>query len=108
MLIRQQAASGRARSGIKPDVDWSWSWKDVEPFEAAISRGIFDTETKNAVEMQAAEVQREIADRSGPFDAAWQDWAPPVAWPAPSLPPDFAAGVPTPPGATVTLSPDRF
>lgn len=86
--------------------DWSWSWKDVEPFEAAISRGIFGPETKSALEREAAQLQQEITNRSGPFSATWRGWAAPGTWPAPALPPDFAAGLATPDGTAVPLSPD--
>lgn len=86
--------------------DWSWSWKDVEPFEAAVRRGIFTTEMKAAVETQAADVHQSIADQAGPFAPAGREWTAPTTWPDPSLPAGFADRFATPPGATITLSPD--
>lgn len=86
--------------------DWSWTWKDVEPFEIAVRRGIFTADMKAAVEREAADVQRSIADQAGPFAPAWREWSAPTAWRDTSLPPGFASGCATPPGATITLSPD--
>lgn len=86
--------------------DWSWAWKDVEPFKAALGRGIFEPEVEASVESQTAELVQEIESRSGRFSPEWREWVAPVDWPVPSLPEDFAAGVATPAGSTITLSPD--
>lgn len=86
--------------------DWSWAWKDAEPFDAAVRRGIFSTQVKAAVEAQAEEVRAILERRAGPFSPAWRDWSAPSSWPLPSLPPDFATGLATPPGTTITLAPE--
>lgn len=86
--------------------DWSWTWKDVSPFEAAITRGIFDSSIEDAVQIEAERIERSIAARSGPFSPRWLEWAPSADWAEPRLPQTFADGVRTPPGATITLSPD--
>jgi len=38
--------------------DWSWAWKDVEPFQAAIRRGVFDSAVEDAVNVEAKQVER--------------------------------------------------
>lgn len=83
----------------------SWKWKDVQPFQAAIQRGIFDPSVEEAVKAEAERVEREVAARTGPFSPAWAEWVAPEGWSSPQLPADFAEAAATPPGATVTLSP---
>jgi protein associated with RNAse G/E len=84
--------------------DWSWAWKDADPFRTAIQRGIFDPAVEREVKSEAERVEEAIAARSGPFSAKWMGWTAPDHWPSPQLPADFADGAATPPGATITLS----
>lgn len=86
--------------------DWTWTWKDEAQFRAAIRRGIFGTDVEAAIRAEAERIREQIDSRTGPFDAAWIDWRPHRDWPAPALPDGFANGAKTPPGATITLSPD--
>lgn len=86
--------------------DWTWTWKDEEPFRAAIRREIFDADVEVAIGAEAERIQEQIESRSGPFDSRWIDWSPPREWPAPALPNGFADGAKAPAGAAITLSPD--
>lgn len=86
--------------------DWSWTWKDIRPFENAISRGLFDSTVEDAVKEEAERIERSIAARTGPFNPRWLDWVAPHEWAEPQLPALFADGAETPPGTTITLSPD--
>lgn len=86
--------------------DWSWTWKDEEPFRVAIRDGLFGADVEAAVVEEAERVQRMIASRTGPFDQRWLSWTAPRGWAAPVLPEDFADGAGTPPDAPVTLSSD--
>ena len=86
--------------------DWSWTWKDEPTFDAAIERGIFDRSILREVETEAARIDEEIAARTGPFDLRWQTWMTAPGWAPPDLLDDFAKGLETPPGSTITLSTD--
>lgn len=86
--------------------DWTWTWKDVEPFKQAIERGIFESTVEEAVMAEAGRIERLVASRSGPFSPRWLQWTAPEEWAEPQLPADFADGAAIPPGATVTLSSD--
>lgn len=83
--------------------DRSWTWKDVDPYRSARERGIVTPEQARAIDEEAEKVKAAIEARSGPFDPKWLDWRPPATWSAPQLPEGFADGLPTPPGAIITL-----
>ena len=84
--------------------DWSWTWKDQEPFADAMRDRLFDADTEAAILDEAETIQQQIAARSGPFNPGWLDWTAPLEWQPPALPDGFADATATPPGATITLS----
>jgi predicted RNA-binding protein associated with RNAse of E/G family len=64
----------------------SWSWKDEDELEHAVSQGLF-TEANAAEFRRWGEIAvRRLVDREPPFDEPWEDWEPDPSWPAPQRP----------------------
>ena len=73
---------------VQPDM--SWSWKDVEEFEALASRGILSVDQVSAVRAEAAQMVRRIENIGPPFCDGWEHWRPDPSWPIPQLPSDWS------------------
>jgi predicted RNA-binding protein associated with RNAse of E/G family len=64
----------------------SWSWKDEDELEDAVSRGLFTKGEAEDFRRWGERAVRRLVDREPPFDEPWEDWAPDPTWPAPELP----------------------
>ena len=84
--------------------DWSWAWKDEEPFGVALGEGLFSRDVELAIAEEADRIKQQIESRTGPFDPRWPTWTAPREWTPPALQDGFADGAGTPPGARITLS----
>ena len=77
---------------VQPDL--SWSWKDVDEFEALVARGFFSPEQASSIRSEADRVVNTIESGGPPFCDGWENWRPEGSWPVPRLPDDwFDAGV---------------
>lgn len=70
---------------VRPDL--SWSWKDMDEFEALVAAGTYSLEFGQAVREEAERVIRNIESRRAPFGDGWDAWTPPGDWTAPRLHP---------------------
>lgn len=84
--------------------DWSWEWKDEEPFGVAMREGLFGRDVEVAIREEAKRIQEQIESRTGPFEPRWRTWTAPPVWTPPALPDGFDDGAGTPPDAPITLS----
>jgi uncharacterized protein len=64
----------------------SWSWKDEDELEDAVSRGLFTQGEAEDFRRWGERAVRRLVDREPPFDEPWEDWAPDPSWPVPELP----------------------
>ena len=69
---------------VRPDM--SWSWKDVDEFEALASRGLLSVDEVSSVRAEADRMVGVIENRGPPFSDDWEDWRPDPRWSVPQLP----------------------
>ncbi len=72
---------------VKPDL--SWSWKDVDEFEALVARGFFSVEQESSIRAEADRLVKTIESGGPPFCDGWENWRPDGSWPVPRLPDDW-------------------
>ena len=72
---------------VRPDM--SWTWKDLEEFEALIARGVFTASQESSIRTEAAQLVRTIESGGPPFCDGWEHWRPAQRWPIPQLPSDW-------------------
>ena len=68
---------------VRPDL--SWSWKDVDEFEALAARGFFTAKQESSIRSEAKRVVRTIEAGGPPFSDGWENWRPDQRWPIPHL-----------------------
>lgn len=59
--------------------------KDEDELAFAVAQGVFDSLEAAAIEAQATEVERLVADWGPPFSEGWETFRPDPAWPVPDL-----------------------
>jgi hypothetical protein len=64
----------------------SWSWKDEDELEEAITAGLFTEEDAAWFRYWGERAVEHVLLREPPFDRDWDDWRPDPRWPAPELP----------------------
>ncbi len=69
---------------VRPDM--SWSWKDVDEFEALASRGLLSVDEVSSVRAEADRMVGVIENHGPPFSDDWEDWRPDPRWSVPQLP----------------------
>ena len=68
------------------ELDRTWRWKDEDELALFVKRGVFGEEVAARIRDEGLRVARRAELNEWPFDAAWPDWRPDRAWPAPELP----------------------
>jgi protein associated with RNAse G/E len=66
--------------------DFSYEWKDVDDYQAAISHGLILPEWAQEIETATEDVMERLEKREPPFDGSWLDWRPDPTWRPPRLP----------------------
>ena len=66
--------------------DYTWEWKDLDDYQAAIEAGVILPEWTKSIEAAKSEILRKIERREYPLDGSWRDWIPDPTWAAPKLP----------------------
>ena len=66
--------------------DFTYRWKDVDDYQAAIEHEIILPEWRQGIEMAKEEISERLEKRHYPFDGAWLDWKPDPTWQPPRLP----------------------
>jgi predicted RNA-binding protein associated with RNAse of E/G family len=69
--------------------DGTWSWKDEDEFEAAVSRGLLAPEGAAWLRDEGLRAVRKIVSKELPFDRDWASWQPDSDWDIPKLPLDW-------------------
>jgi Protein of unknown function (DUF402) len=64
----------------------SWSWKDEDELDEAVSRGIYTREDARSFRAAGERGVEHVLGGEPPFDAEWSTWVPDPAWPTPALP----------------------
>ena len=70
---------------VPPDRS-TWTWKDEDELEEAISLGLFSPDDAVRFREEGERAARAIIERQPPFDEPWEEWRPDPTWPAPELP----------------------
>ncbi len=71
--------------------DGRWQWKDEAEFARRLDRGIDSVEHQLAVRAAGQAFITRFQQRAAPFDQGWEQWRPPAAWQARTLPIDWNA-----------------
>jgi protein associated with RNAse G/E len=66
--------------------DFTYRWKDLEDYQAAIRHEVILPEWRQGIEMAKEEIFGRLEKRLYPFDGAWLDWRPAPDWTPPTLP----------------------
>jgi len=77
---------------VRPDR--SCEEKDRDELEALASRGFFGPADLRCIEAEARRMREAIARWEAPFCDGWELWRPDPGWASPTLPADWAEGVP--------------
>jgi hypothetical protein len=72
------------------DPDRRWRWKDEDHFEHIQRFGWISAQHAAELRSVGLEVIADVEAGRPPFDDAWIDFAPDLAWPSPELPDDWS------------------
>jgi len=67
----------------------SWSWKDEDELEEAVTKGLFTEEDAAWFRYWGERAVEHVLLREPPFDEDWSGWRPDPAWDEPRLPEDW-------------------
>ncbi len=73
---------------ISPDRS-TWTWKDEDELEEAVSLGIFSPADAEAFRAEGMVAVERIIQGEPPFDRDWSTWRPDPEWSVPILPPGW-------------------
>lgn len=71
------------------DPDGTWSWKDEDELDDAITRGLFTEDDAAWFRYWGERAVEHVLLREPPFDEDWSSWRPDPAWAEPILPEDW-------------------
>lgn len=72
---------------VQPDGDWDW--KDDDELEEAVLAGRLTDGEAREVRHQGERIVADVTAGRTPFDGAWQNWRPDLAWSMPTVPDDL-------------------
>ena len=72
------------------DPDLTWQWKDEALYHDGIRAGCIQDRWAKEIECAKPEVFARLRERRYPFDGAWINWRPDVAWKPATLPERWA------------------
>jgi hypothetical protein len=64
----------------------SWSWKDEDELEEAMSHGVYTEEDARSFREAGERAVRHVLGNEPPFDRDWSGWRPDPSWSVPELP----------------------
>ncbi len=75
------------------DPDLTTHWKDEDEWEEARTHGLMESDLLDAVRVEGERIMTMTSTRAWPFDGSLIAWRPDPAWPIPSLPANWDAGL---------------